>query len=110
MQLMPRHRYMLQRVDAAFGIYDEDLTEVMFIQHGVMDKVRLHLTHGEVVDAELFPVENEEMSVWSRVTKTLKGGRSCGEVDDTRTREPPEHVARSFETASMSVISAILVI
>lgn len=40
MQLLPRHRYMLQKVDAAFGIYDEDLTEAMFLQRGVIDKVR----------------------------------------------------------------------
>lgn len=40
LQLLPRHRYMLQKVDAAFGIYDENLTEVMFLQQGVLDKVR----------------------------------------------------------------------
>ena len=39
MQLLPRHRYMLQKVDAAFGIYDESTTEFMFLHHGVMDKV-----------------------------------------------------------------------
>lgn len=39
-QLLPRHRYMLQKVDAAFGIYDERSTEVMFLQPGVIDKVR----------------------------------------------------------------------
>lgn len=39
MQLLPRHRYMLQKVDAAFGIYDENITEVMFLQEGVIDKV-----------------------------------------------------------------------
>lgn len=39
-QLLPRHRYMLQKVDAAFGIYDETSTEVMFLQPGVIDKVR----------------------------------------------------------------------
>lgn len=39
MQLLPRHRYMLQKVDAAFGIYDEGTTEFMFLHHGVMDKV-----------------------------------------------------------------------
>lgn len=39
-QLLPRHRYMLQKVDVAFGIYDERSTEVMFLQPGVMDKVR----------------------------------------------------------------------
>lgn len=38
-QLLPRHRYMLQKVDAAFGIYDENTTEVMFVQKGVIDKV-----------------------------------------------------------------------
>lgn len=38
-QLLPRHRYMLQKVDAAFGIYDESSTEVMFLQPGVIDKV-----------------------------------------------------------------------
>lgn len=40
MQLLPRHRYILQMVDAAFGIYNEDLTEVMFLQDGVIDKVQ----------------------------------------------------------------------
>lgn len=39
-QLLPRHRYMLQKVDAAFGIYDERSTEVMFLQPEVIDKVR----------------------------------------------------------------------
>lgn len=39
MQLLPRHRYMLQKVDAAFGIYDEDLTAAMFLQKGVINKV-----------------------------------------------------------------------
>lgn len=39
-QLLPRHRYMLQKVDAAFGIYDELSTESMFLQSGVIDKVR----------------------------------------------------------------------
>lgn len=39
LQLLPRHRYILQKVDAAFGIYDENLTEVMFLQRGVMNKV-----------------------------------------------------------------------
>lgn len=38
-QLLPRHRYMLQKVDAAFGIYDENSTEAMFLQSGVIDKV-----------------------------------------------------------------------
>lgn len=39
-QLLPRHRYMLQKVDAAFGIYDENATEAMFLQTGVIDQVR----------------------------------------------------------------------
>lgn len=39
-QLLPRHRYMLQKVDVAFGIYDERSTEVMFLQPGVIDKVQ----------------------------------------------------------------------
>lgn len=43
MQLLPRHRYMLQKVDAAFGIYDESTTEFMFLHHGVMAKVCVHL-------------------------------------------------------------------
>lgn len=44
MQLLPRHRYMLQKVDAAFGIYDESTTEFMFLHHGVMDKVCYTMT------------------------------------------------------------------
>lgn len=44
-QLLPRHRYMLQKVDAAFGIYDEKSTEVMFLQTGVIDKVRVSQYH-----------------------------------------------------------------
>lgn len=44
MQLLPRHRYMLQKVDAAFGIYDENITEVMFLQEGVIDKVCMLLS------------------------------------------------------------------
>ena len=42
-QLLPRHRYMLQKVDAAFGIYDESSTEIMFLQSGVIDKVSAHV-------------------------------------------------------------------
>lgn len=38
-QLLPRHRYMLHKVDSAFGIYDEGSTEIMFLQPGVIDKV-----------------------------------------------------------------------
>lgn len=45
MQLLPRHRYMLQKVDAAFGIYDEDLTEVMFFQEGIINKVPRVVRH-----------------------------------------------------------------
>lgn len=45
-QLLPRHRYMLQKVDAAFGIYDENSTEAMFLQSGVIDKVRNHGAAG----------------------------------------------------------------
>lgn len=45
-QLLPRHRYMLQKVDAAFGIYDENSTEAMFLQSGVIDKVRDHDAAG----------------------------------------------------------------
>ena len=40
LQLLPRHRYMLQRVDVAFGIYDENVTEVMFLQHDIIGKVK----------------------------------------------------------------------
>lgn len=40
MQLLPRHRYMLEKVDAAFGIYNENVTEAMFLQEGVIDQVR----------------------------------------------------------------------
>lgn len=48
-QLLPRHRYMLQKVDAAFGIYDELSTESMFLQSGVIDKVRKLHVCGSIV-------------------------------------------------------------
>lgn len=58
-QLLPRHRYMLQKVDAAFGIYDENSTEAMFLQSGVIDKVREHDAVGlqSVLHDRLVPVE-----------------------------------------------------
>ncbi|CAM9238946.1 unnamed protein product, partial [Discosporangium mesarthrocarpum] len=38
-QILPRHRAMLQKLDTAFGIHDEDLTEVMFLRSDVIEKV-----------------------------------------------------------------------
>lgn len=54
-QLLPRHRYMLQKVDAAFGIYDELSTEAMFLQPGVIDKVC-----GQKAEAQTMDYRNSE--------------------------------------------------
>ncbi|CAM9783398.1 unnamed protein product, partial [Ectocarpus sp. 6 AP-2014] len=77
-QLLPRHRYMLQKVDAAFGIYDELSTESMFLQSGVIDKVNRFFqadAPGQIFfEHRLGPAPNADLSP----ATTLEGSETHG--------------------------------